>query len=66
MKLSLIFHLIECTTFSASRQVFFSVLVGALAIGTAGPNFQLFSTARGAAHKIFQIIDTVSIHLFEC
>lgn len=41
-------------------QVFFSVLIGAFGIGQTSPNIQSFSSARGAAHKVFQIIDHVS------
>ncbi|KAG1947910.1 ATP-dependent translocase ABCB1 [Pimephales promelas] len=37
--------------------VFFSVLIGAFGIGQTSPNIQSFSSARGAAHKVFQIID---------
>ena len=42
-------------------QVFFSVLVGAMQLGQAGPNFTDVATARGAAYKVFQIIDRVRI-----
>lgn len=37
--------------------VFFAVLIGAFGIGQTSPNIQSFSSARGAAHKVFQIID---------
>ncbi|KAA0703350.1 Multidrug resistance protein 1 [Triplophysa tibetana] len=37
--------------------VFFSVMIGAFGIGQTSPNIQSFSSARGAAHKVFQIID---------
>ncbi|XP_051999478.1 ATP-binding cassette, sub-family B (MDR/TAP), member 4 [Xyrauchen texanus] len=37
--------------------VFFTVLIGAFGIGQTSPNIQSFSSARGAAHKVFQIID---------
>uniref|UniRef100_A0A8C1DGL2 ABC-type xenobiotic transporter n=1 Tax=Cyprinus carpio carpio TaxID=630221 RepID=A0A8C1DGL2_CYPCA len=37
--------------------VFFSVLIGAFGIGQTSPNIQSFSSARGAAHKVFHIID---------
>uniref|UniRef100_A0A8C1HNH4 ATP-binding cassette, sub-family B (MDR/TAP), member 4 n=1 Tax=Cyprinus carpio carpio TaxID=630221 RepID=A0A8C1HNH4_CYPCA len=40
--------------------VFFSVLIGAFGIGQTSPNIQSFSSARGAAHKVFHIIDHVS------
>ncbi|XP_030639389.1 ATP-dependent translocase ABCB1 [Chanos chanos] len=37
--------------------VFFSVLIGAFGLGQTSPNIQAFSSARGAAHKVFGIID---------
>ncbi|XP_030639390.1 ATP-dependent translocase ABCB1 [Chanos chanos] len=37
--------------------VCFSVLIGAFGIGQTSPNIQAFSSARGAAHKVFGIID---------
>uniref|UniRef100_A0A8C2CA81 ABC-type xenobiotic transporter n=1 Tax=Cyprinus carpio TaxID=7962 RepID=A0A8C2CA81_CYPCA len=37
--------------------IFFSVVIGAYGIGQTSPNIQSFSSARGAAHKVFQIID---------
>lgn len=37
--------------------VFFSVLVAAFSIGQAGPTLADVATARGAAHKLFEIID---------
>lgn len=40
-------------------QVFFSVVIGAMQLGQAGPNFQAIVTARGAAYKVFLIIDRV-------
>ncbi|CAH3028476.1 unnamed protein product, partial [Porites evermanni] len=39
--------------------VFFSVVIGAMQLGQAGPNFQAIVTARGAAYKVFLIIDRV-------
>ncbi|CAH3192815.1 unnamed protein product [Porites evermanni] len=39
--------------------VFFSVAVGAMQLGQAGPYFQAIVTARGAAYKVFLIIDRV-------
>ncbi|RXM28403.1 Multidrug resistance protein 1 [Acipenser ruthenus] len=38
--------------------VFFSVMIGAFAVGQTSPNIQSFASARGAAHKIFHIIDS--------
>ena len=40
-------------------QVFFCVLIGAFAIGNAGPNVQNVATARGAAFTIWNLIDRV-------
>ncbi|KYQ92143.1 ABC transporter B family protein [Tieghemostelium lacteum] len=40
--------------------VFFSVIIGATAIGQASPNLGAFAQGRGAAYKIFQVIDRVS------
>ncbi|XP_072548370.1 ATP-dependent translocase ABCB1 [Salminus brasiliensis] len=37
--------------------VFFAVIIGAFGIGQTSPNIQAFSSARGAAHKVFSIID---------
>ena len=39
--------------------VFFSVLMGSMAVGQGAPYLQTVSTARGAAHAIFSIIDRV-------
>ena len=44
-------------------QVFFNILIGAFAIGGAAPNMQSLGTARGAAHIIWEILDTVSVLL---
>ncbi|KAH9508579.1 ATP-dependent translocase ABCB1 [Bulinus truncatus] len=40
--------------------VFFSVLIGAFSLGNAAPSIQSLSTARGAAHIIYQLIDLKS------
>uniref|UniRef100_A0AAR2JHI7 ATP-binding cassette, sub-family B (MDR/TAP), member 4 n=1 Tax=Pygocentrus nattereri TaxID=42514 RepID=A0AAR2JHI7_PYGNA len=40
--------------------VFFAVIIGAFGLGQTSPNVQAFSSARGAAHKVFSIIDHVS------
>ncbi|XP_061633407.1 ATP-dependent translocase ABCB1-like isoform X1 [Phyllopteryx taeniolatus] len=37
--------------------VFFAVIIGAFALGQTSPNVQSFSSARGAAHKVYSIID---------
>ncbi|XP_064195313.1 ATP-binding cassette, sub-family B (MDR/TAP), member 4 [Anguilla rostrata] len=37
--------------------VFFAVIIGAFALGQTTPNIQSFATARGAAHKVFAVID---------
>ena len=41
-------------------QVFFAVLIGAFALGQAGPNMEALFTAAGAAGTIFETIDRVS------
>ncbi|KAL4617085.1 multidrug resistance protein 1-like, partial [Arapaima gigas] len=38
--------------------VFFAVIIGAFALGQTSPNIQAFASARGAAHKVFNIIDS--------
>eukprot|EP01133_Synstelium_polycarpum_P000374 gene374-436_t len=40
--------------------VFFGVIIGATAIGQASPSLSSFANGRGAAYKIFQVIDRVS------
>ena len=40
-------------------QVFFAVLIGAFALGQAGPNVEGLFTAAGAAGTIFETIDRV-------
>ncbi|KYQ88935.1 ABC transporter B family protein [Tieghemostelium lacteum] len=40
--------------------VFFSVIMGAMALGQASPNVTSFANGRGAAFKIYQIIDRKS------
>ncbi|XP_048881500.1 ATP-binding cassette, sub-family B (MDR/TAP), member 4 [Brienomyrus brachyistius] len=45
-------------TIGSLLTVFFSVIIGAFAIGQTSPNIQAFASARGAAHKVFAIIDT--------
>ncbi|KAM3614454.1 uncharacterized protein V6R79_014590 [Siganus canaliculatus] len=37
--------------------VFFVVLIGAFTFGQTSPNIQTFASARGAAHKVYSIID---------
>ncbi|XP_060717198.1 ATP-binding cassette, sub-family B (MDR/TAP), member 4 [Tachysurus vachellii] len=37
--------------------VFFAVVIGAFGLGQTSPNIQAFSSARGAAHKVFTIIE---------
>ncbi|KAF5907181.1 Multidrug resistance protein 1, partial [Clarias magur] len=39
--------------------VFFAVVIGAFGLGQTSPNIQAFSSARGAAHKVFNITDHV-------
>lgn len=40
-------------------KVFFVVLIGAFTVGQTSPNIQSFASARGAAHKVYSIIDNV-------
>ncbi|XP_067869087.1 ATP-binding cassette, sub-family B (MDR/TAP), member 4 isoform X2 [Heterodontus francisci] len=47
----------ESYTIGKVLTVFFSVLIGAFAIGQITPNFEAFANARGAAHMIFRIMD---------
>ncbi|KAJ8291016.1 hypothetical protein GJAV_G00020440 [Gymnothorax javanicus] len=37
--------------------VFFAIIIGAFALGQTTPNIQSFANARGAAHKVYAIID---------
>jgi len=39
--------------------VFFSVVIGAMGLGQAAPSWTSFSEARGAAPKVFAVIDSV-------
>eukprot|EP01133_Synstelium_polycarpum_P008407 gene8407-9888_t len=41
--------------------VFFSVIMGAMALGQATPNLANFASGKGAAFKIYQVIDRVSL-----
>ncbi|KAN0050692.1 hypothetical protein ACTA71_003837 [Dictyostelium dimigraforme] len=40
--------------------VFFSVIMGAMALGQASPNVASFANGRGAAFKIYEVIDRIS------
>ncbi|ETN84651.1 ABC transporter transmembrane region [Necator americanus] len=42
---------------SSMRTVFFSVMMGSMALGQAGPQFAVLGTALGAAGSLYQIID---------
>ncbi|XP_062395061.1 ATP-binding cassette, sub-family B (MDR/TAP), member 4 [Sardina pilchardus] len=44
-------------TIGSVLTVFFAVIIGAFSIGQTSPNIQAFSSARGAAFKIYEIID---------
>ncbi|XP_031432465.1 ATP-binding cassette, sub-family B (MDR/TAP), member 4 isoform X2 [Clupea harengus] len=44
-------------TIGSVLTVFFAVIIGAFGIGQTSPNIQAFASARGAAHKVFGIID---------
>lgn len=37
--------------------VFFCVMIGAAQLGQVGPNFEAISNARGAAFKVFEILE---------
>lgn len=41
-------------------KVFFVVFYGAYTVGQTSPNIQSFASARGAAYKVYSIIDYVS------
>eukprot|EP01132_Coremiostelium_polycephalum_P000417 gene417-527_t len=40
--------------------VFFSVIMGAMALGQASPNVTAFANGRGAAYKIYEVLDRES------
>ena len=40
--------------------MFLGVLIGSMSLGHAAPNLENFSNARGAAAKVYDIIDAVS------
>ncbi|XP_008297780.1 ATP-dependent translocase ABCB1 [Stegastes partitus] len=44
-------------TIGSVLTVFFVVLIGAFSLGQTSPNIQTFASARGAAHKVYAIID---------
>lgn len=48
-----------------SLKVFFVMFFGTYAVGQASPNLQTFASARGAAYKVYSIIDQV-ISLTSC
>jgi ABC-type multidrug transport system fused ATPase/permease subunit len=50
----------ECYTAGTLMQTFFAVLIGAMSIGQAAPNFSAFGAAQAAAYKIFSVIDRES------
>ncbi|XP_011362782.1 ATP-binding cassette sub-family B member 5 [Pteropus vampyrus] len=54
---SLILHGEPGYTIGTVLAVFFSVIHSSYCIGTAAPNFETFTIARGAAFNIFQVID---------
>ncbi|ORZ35134.1 P-loop containing nucleoside triphosphate hydrolase protein [Catenaria anguillulae PL171] len=39
--------------------VFFAVMIGAFSLGNSGPNIQVIATARGAAAKVYSVIERV-------
>lgn len=48
------------TTVTDLFVAFFSVLMGSMAIGQAAPSFAAFAAARGAAPRVYEVIDRVS------
>ncbi|XP_072250387.1 ATP-dependent translocase ABCB1 [Leuresthes tenuis] len=44
-------------TIGSVLTVFFVVLIGVFSMGQTSPNIQTFASARGAAHKVYSIID---------
>lgn len=44
--------------------MFFAVLIGAFAIGQAGPNLESLLTAAGASETVFDTVNRVGISLF--
>ncbi|KAM9852100.1 ATP-dependent translocase ABCB1 [Aulostomus maculatus] len=44
-------------TIGSVLTVLFVVLIGAFTVGQTSPNIQSFASARGAAHKVYSIID---------
>ncbi|KAI1885483.1 hypothetical protein AGOR_G00204160 [Albula goreensis] len=44
-------------TIGSVLTVFFAVIIGAFAMGQTTPNVQAFASARGAAHKVYGIIN---------
>lgn len=51
--------LVQLTLMYILIKVFFDVLCGAYAMGQTSPNIQAFANARGAAFKVYNIIDQV-------
>ncbi|XP_061918755.1 phosphatidylcholine translocator ABCB4-like isoform X2 [Entelurus aequoreus] len=41
--------------------VFFALIIGVFALGQTSPNIQSIASARGAAHKVYSIIDNIFI-----
>ena len=44
-------------------KVFLGVFVGSISLGYAAPNLETFATAKGAAAKVYEIIDLVSLDM---
>lgn len=51
--------LVQLTLICVCLKVFFVVLIGSFTVGQTSPNIQTFASARGAAHKVYSIIDNV-------
>ncbi|XP_024123995.1 ATP-binding cassette, sub-family B (MDR/TAP), member 4 [Oryzias melastigma] len=48
-------------TIGSVLTVFFVVIIGVFTMGQTSPNIQTFASARGAAHKVYHIIDNKPI-----
>ena len=51
----------KCATVGSILIAFFSILTGAMAFGQATPSLQALASGRGAAHKIFEVINRKSV-----
>lgn len=58
---SYIVHTLYNNFYNFILKVFFNVMLGAMGVGQTAPYFEAFALARGAAGKIFSIIERVFI-----